>query len=225
MRPAIRLAALMQQKVIYVFTHDSIGLGEDGPTHQPIEHLSALRCIPGLIVLRPGDANEVAEAWRVALKHRGGPVALILSRQKLPFIDRAVFAAAAGVGRGAYVLADADAGAPAAVVIGTGSELHLAVDARDKLAAQGIRVRVVSMPSHEVFAAQDAEYRASVLPAGVPRVAVEAAHPMSWDRWVGETGTMLGLERFGASAPYARLFAELGITTERVVNAVRALVR
>jgi transketolase len=223
MRPAIRLAALMKQHVIYVFTHDSIGLGEDGPTHQPVEHLTALRCIPGLVVLRPGDANEVSEAWRVALKHRGGPVALVLSRQKLQFIDRTRFGSASGTARGAYVLADASDGPARVVLIATGSELQLAVAAKDALAAAGIASRVVSMPSQELFAAQDSAYRESVLPAGIPRVAIEAAHPMSWHRWVGERGAVVGLERFGASAPWARIYAELGLTAERVTEVARAL--
>ena len=224
MRPAIRLAALMKQHVIYVFTHDSIGLGEDGPTHQPVEHLTALRCIPGLVVLRPGDANEVSEAWRVALKHRAGPVALVLSRQRLQYIDRTRFGSAVGTARGAYVLADASSGPARVVLIATGSELQLAIASRDALAAAGIAARVVSMPSQEIFAAQDPAYRESVLPPGIPRVAIEAAHPMSWQRWIGERGAVVGIERFGASAPYARVYAELGLTAERVTDVARALV-
>jgi transketolase len=224
MRPAIRLAALMRQHVIYVFTHDSIGLGEDGPTHQPIEQLSALRAIPGLTVLRPGDASEVVEAWRVALTHRNGPVALILTRQKLPLIDRTLYSAASGVASGAYVLADAVGGAPQVVLIGTGSEVQLAISARDTLATAGIRARVVSMPSHELFAAQQQRYRDDVLPPGVPRVAIEAAHPMSWYRWVGDRGAIIGLDHFGASAPAERLFKEFGITAERVVEEARKIV-
>jgi len=223
MRPAIRLAALMRQQVVYVFTHDSIGLGEDGPTHQPVEHLTSLRCIPGLTVIRPGDAGEVAEAWRAALKHRDGPTALVLTRQKLPFLDRTVFAGAEGLAKGAYVIADADGGPPQVVIIATGSELHLATGARELLAAKGIRARVVSMPSQEIFAAQDSDYRENVLPHGIPRVAVEAGHPMSWHRWVGEAGTIIGIDHFGASAPAERLFAEFGLTTERVAEAARAL--
>jgi transketolase len=218
MRPAIRLAALMKQHVVYVFTHDSIGLGEDGPTHQPIEQLSALRAIPGLLVLRPADAGEVVEAWRVALRHRGGPVALALTRQKLPFIDREVFAPAAGLAQGAYVLADARDGSPDVVLIATGSEIALALASRDQLATQGILARVVSMPSMELFAGQDESYRRSVLPEGVPRLAIEAAHPMSWYRWVGETGGIIGLDHFGASAPAERLFAEFGFTIDRVTS-------
>jgi transketolase len=219
MRPSIRLAALMRQRVVYVFTHDSIGLGEDGPTHQPVEHLSALRAIPGLIVLRPADANEVTEAWRFALKHRDGPVALALTRQKLPLIDRALFGSAAGVAQGAYVVADAVSGPPQVVLIGSGSELQLALGARESLAAHHVRARVVSMPSHELFAAQDQRYRDEVLLPGVPRVAVEAAHSMSWHRWVGERGAIVGLDHFGASAPAPELFRQFGLTVRHVVDA------
>jgi transketolase len=218
MKPAVRLASFMHRHLIYVFTHDSIGLGEDGPTHQPIEHLAMLRSIPGMTVVRPADATETAEAWRLALKHTRGPVALVLTRQKLGFIDRETFAKA-DVSRGAYVLADADGGAPDVVLMSSGSEVALIVEARTKLAAQGIRARVVSVPSMELFAAQDDAYRASVLPAGVPRVAIEAAHPMPWYRWVGDAGTVLGLDRFGASAPYARLYEELGLTVDKLVEA------
>ncbi len=221
MRPALRLAALMGQHVIHVFTHDSIGLGEDGPTHQPIEHLSALRCIPNLLVIRPGDAQEVAEAWRTAVAHRSGPVALILTRQKLPLIDRTRYAAASGAQRGAYVLADVDA--PQVVLLATGSEVAVALGAQTTLAARGIAARVVSVPSMELFAQQDAAYRASVLPAGIPRVAVEAAHPQSWYRWVGESGAVIGLDHFGASAPAPRLFAEFGFTPEHVADRAAAL--
>ena len=225
MRPAIRLAALMKQHVIYVFTHDSIGLGEDGPTHQPIEQLSTLRAIPGLTVLRPADANEVSEAWRVALTHRHGPVALILTRQKLPLIDRTLYGSAKGVATGAYVVADSISGPPHVVLIGTGSEVQLAISARETLAAGGIRARVVSMPSHEMFAAQDKRYRDSVLPPDVPRIAIEAAHPMSWYRWTGDNGAIIGLDHFGASAPAERLFKEFGITSDAIVQEVKRLVK
>jgi transketolase len=224
MRPAIRLAALMRQQVIYVFTHDSIGLGEDGPTHQPIEQLSALRAIPGLTVLRPADASEVSEAWRVAVTHKSGPVALILTRQKLPFIDRSLYASAGGVASGAYILADATGGAAQVVLIGTGSEVQLALKARETLAADGIRARVVSMPSQEIFAAQDSRYRDEVLIPGVPRVAIEAAHPMSWYRWVGQDGAIVGLDHFGASAPAERLFEEFGITADAVVREAKRVI-
>jgi transketolase len=221
MRPAIRLAALMRQQCIYVFTHDSIGLGEDGPTHQPVEQLASLRCIPNLLVLRPADANETAEAWRVALKHRTGPVALVLTRQKLPLIDRGTHAPASGVAKGAYVLKDAPEGQkPRAVIIATGSEVELALKAQAELLKQDVPTRVVSMPSMELFAAQDAAYRASVLPSGVRRVAVEAAHPQSWHRWVGPDGAIIGIEQFGASAPYQRIYEEYGITAARIVAEV-----
>ncbi len=223
MRPAIRLAALMKQRVIYVFTHDSIGLGEDGPTHQPVEHLTSLRCIPGLTVLRPADAAEVAESWKVAINHRSGPVALVLSRQSLPWLEIAD-RAQIGVARGAYVLQQTEGGAPQVVLMSTGSEVGVAINAAAMLAAQGVRVRVVSAPSLELFAAQDAAYRTSVLPSGVPRVAVEAAHSMSWHRWVGDAGAIIGIDTFGASAPAPTLFKEFGITAEKVVEAARTLV-
>ena len=222
MRPAIRLAALMKQRVIYVFTHDSIGLGEDGPTHQPIEHLTSLRCIPNLLVLRPADANEVAEAWRIALMHRDGPSAIILTRQKLSCVDRTTHAPAIDATKGAYVLKDAPAGStPAAVILASGSEVEIALQAQTELAAGGIATRVVSMCSMELFAAQDAAYQAAVLPSGIRRVAIEAAHPMSWYRWVGDTGTIIGISTFGASAPAPTLYREYGITAEAVVRAVR----
>ena len=225
MRPAIRLAALMRQQVIHVFTHDSIGLGEDGPTHQPVEHLSSLRAIPNVLVLRPADANETVEAWRIALKHRTGPVALVLTRQKLSLIDRASHGAADGLAKGAYVLKDPEGGAaPRAVIIASGSEVEIALKAQATLEAGGTPVRVVSMPSMEIFAAQPAEYRDSVLPHGIPRVAVEAAHPMSWYRWVGLDGAIVGIETFGASAPYQKLYEEYGITAVMVVETVKGLV-
>jgi transketolase len=220
MRPAIRLAALMKQQVIYVFTHDSIGLGEDGPTHQPIETLASLRCIPGLTVLRPADAAEVADAWKIALQHRGGPVALVLSRQKLPWLDIAD-RARSGVSRGAYVLHQTEHGPAQVVLIATGSEVSVALNAAAMLENDGTRVRVVSAPSLELFAAQDAGYRAGVLPPGVPRVAVEAAHSQSWHRWVGDTGAIVSIDTFGASAPAPRLFAEYGITADAVATAAR----
>lgn len=223
MRPAIRLAALMRQQVIYVFTHDSIGLGEDGPTHQPVEHLSSLRCIPNLLVLRPADAAETAEAWRAALKHRTGPSALVLTRQKLALVDRSTHAAASGVAQGAYVLKDAPEGhAPTTVIIATGSEVEIALKAQSELAAKGVATRVVSMPSMELFAQQPKEYQTRVLPEGIRRVAIEAAHPMSWHRWVGADGVIIGIDGFGASAPAPKLYQEYGITAEAVVAAVTA---
>jgi transketolase len=223
MRPAIRLAAIMEQHVIYVFTHDSIGLGEDGPTHQPIEQLSTLRAIPGLVVLRPADASETAEAWRAAVKRKHGPVALVLTRQKLAFIDREKYASAEGLARGAYVMA-ADAN-PEVVLVSSGSEVGLILKAREKLAADGIRSSVVSMPSHEMFGDQDAAYRDSVLLPGVPRVIIEAAHPMSWQRWAGPNDVILGIDRFGASAPYETLYEKLGLTVDRIVSSALSLAR
>ncbi len=224
-RPSIRLAALMGLPVIYVFTHDSIGLGEDGPTHQPIEHLAALRAIPNITVVRPADAPETAEAWRVALENAAGPTLLVLTRQKTALLDRAVFAPAAGVRRGGYVLAEAAGGTPRVVLIGTGSEVGICVAAKALLEAGGIATRVVSMPSVELFARQDAGYRESVLPPAVAaRVAVEAAQTFGWHRWVGDRGAVVGIEHFGASAPYDRIYREFGITAEAVAARARALV-
>lgn len=222
MRPAVRLAAIMNRHVIYVYTHDSIGLGEDGPTHQPIEQLSTLRAIPDFTLIRPADASETAEAWKTALK-RKGPVALVLTRQKLGFIDRTKYAPAAGVARGAYVLSDSEGGVPEIVLLSSGSEVALILEAQQKLQAQGIRARVVSMPSHEIFAEQDREYRDSVLPPGVRRVSIEASHPMSWQRWVGCDGVALGLHRFGASAPYKQIYEHLGLTVDKIVETARQL--
>jgi transketolase len=223
MRPPVRLACIMERHVIYVYTHDSIGLGEDGPTHQPIEQLSALRAIPHMTLIRPADASETAEAWRAALKHKG-PVALVLTRQKLPFIDRSKYASASGLARGAYVLADTAGGAPQVVMMSSGSEVSLILEAQKKLEADGIRTRAVSMPSHELFARQDQAYRDSVLPKGVKRIAIEAAHPMSWYRWVGDDGVIIGLERFGASAPAPTIYEHFGITAERMVETAKKLV-
>jgi transketolase len=222
MRPAVRLAAVMHRHVIYVYTHDSIGLGEDGPTHQPIEQLSTLRTIPGLTVIRPADASETAEAWRAALKQKG-LVALVLTRQKLGFIDRSKYAAATGVAKGAYVLADAKGGDAEVILISSGSEVALVVEAQQKLEAEGIRARAVSMPSHELFRAQDAAYRDSVLPPGVKRVSIEAGHPMSWHHWVGSDGIALGIDRFGASAPYKEIYEQLGITVAKIVESAKSL--
>jgi transketolase len=224
MRPSQRLAALMHQRVIYVFTHDSIGLGEDGPTHQPIEQLSALRAIPNFTMIRPADANETAEAWRFALKHKTGPVALALTRQKLGFIDREKYASASGLAKGAYVLADAPGGAPEVVLMSSGSEVALVLAAQTKLAEAGVRARAVSMPSHEIFAAQPLAYQEEVLPPGSKRVAIEAAHPMSWYRWVGSDGIVIGIDHFGASAPYADIYKGLGLTVDKLVEAARGLV-
>ncbi|HKN59170.1 MAG TPA: transketolase [Gemmatimonadaceae bacterium] len=223
MRPPVRLACIMDRHVIYVYTHDSIGLGEDGPTHQPIEQLSALRAIPEMTLIRPADASETAEAWRVALKHKKGPVALVLTRQKLSFIDRSKYAAASGLLRGAYVLADVPGGSPEVVLMSSGSEVALVLDAQKKLEADGIRARAVSMPSHEIFARQDQAYRDSVLPKGIKRIAMEAAHPMSWYKWVGDDGVILGLQRFGASAPAATIYEHLSITVDQMVKTAKSL--
>jgi transketolase len=224
MRPPIRLAALSHLHVIYVYTHDSIGLGEDGPTHQPIEQLAALRVIPNMTVIRPGDPTEVAEAWRAAVRHQHGPVAIVLTRQKVAVVDREKYAPAAGLHRGGYVLADAKGGAPQVVLMGSGSELELVLGAYDKLTAEGIAARAVSMPCLEFFAKQPQEYRDSVLPPKVTaRVAVEAAAPASWYRWVGDRGTVVGIERFGASAPYQRIYQEFGLTVDNVVRQAKAL--
>jgi transketolase len=224
MRPPIRLAALMEQPVIYVFTHDSVGLGEDGPTHQPVEQLPSLRAIPGLVDLRPCDANETVEAWRFAMEYRGGPVFMALSRQALPILDRDRFGAAENVRRGAYILADASSGNPEAIIIASGSEVAVALEAREQLEGQGIATRVVSMPSWVLFERQPAEYREEVLPRLVrARVSVEAAGPMSWHRWVGSDGQIIGITHFGESAPAKRIFEELGFTADNVVNKVRCV--
>lgn len=222
MRPAIRLAAIMELPVIFVFTHDSIGLGEDGPTHQPIEHLTSLRAIPNLIVFRPGDAAETIEAWRAALGRSNGPTAIVLTRQTIPVIDRNRHAAAIGAARGAYVLADTKN--PEVILIGTGSEVQLALAAQELLAAQNIRARVVSMPCWELFDAQPSEYRELVLPLEVrARVAVEAGATLAWRRYVGLDGEVVGLDRFGASAPYKMIYNHLGLTVEAVTEAARRL--
>ena len=221
MRAAVRLAAIMQTPVTYVWTHDSIGLGEDGPTHQPVEHLAALRAIPGLSIVRPADANETSAAWREILARRG-PVGLVLTRQNLPIVDRTVLAGADGVGRGGYILAEADGGAPQVIVIGTGSEVQLALAARDELQTAGIATRVVSMPCMEWFEEQDLGYRTQVLPPQVrARVSVEAAVAQPWYRYVGDAGRCVSLEHFGASAAAETLFEQFGITSGAVVAAAR----
>ncbi len=223
MRPAIRLSAIMELPTIWIFTHDSIGVGEDGPTHQPVEQLISLRAVPGLITIRPGDANEVAEAWRALLQMEKQPVCLILSRQPLPTLDRERYAPAAGVARGAYVLADPPEGqAPEVILIGTGSEISLCVQAYEELTAKGERVRVVSMPSCELFERQDAAYREQVLPPQVTaRVAVEQATTIGWERYVGLTGAKVGMHSFGASAPLKELLGKFGFTPDKVAEAAR----
>jgi transketolase len=225
MRPSIRLAALMEIPSIFVFTHDSIGLGEDGPTHQPIEQLASLRAMPNLIVLRPGDANEVLEAWKIIAQLKHSPAALVLTRQNLPTLDRTKYAPASGVAKGAYVLADAPGGKPDVILMATGSELSLCVEAYEKLKAEDVRARVVSMPSWEIFEQQDAAYRASVLPPDVTaRVSVEMAATLGWDRYVGPKGRMIGMYRFGASAPLNDLLRFFGFTVDKVVAEARAAV-
>jgi transketolase len=225
-RPAIRLGALMQIQVIHIFTHDSIGVGEDGPTHQPVEHLVSLRAIAHMIVLRPADANEVAEARRVIMKLSHRPVALILSRQNLPTLDRNRYAPAAGVARGAYVLADSGGGLPEIILIGTGSEVSLCIETYEQLVAEGIRVRVVSMPSWELFDQQDRDYRDKVLPPEVTaRISVKQASTLGWAKYVGFQGISIGMETFGASAPLKALQNKFGFTVEHLLQQARQLIR
>ena len=221
-RPSIRLSALMELPTLFVFTHDAMGDGEDGPTHQPVEQLVSLRAIPGLVTLRPADANEVVEAYRFAVQLQHRPVALVLSRQALPTLDRSRYAAASGVSRGAYVLADAAAGTPEVILLASGSEVSLAVEAHEKLTAEGIRSRVVSMPSWELFEEQPPEYREAVLPRAVTaRVAIEQGSTLGWDRYVGTTGRVIGMRTFGASAPLKALQQKFGFRPDQVVAAVR----
>jgi len=221
-RPAMRLSALMELPVIYIFTHDSVGVGEDGPTHQPVEHVAALRAIPGMITIRPADANEVVEAWRIIMSLRHQPVALILSRQPLPTLDRTRYASAAGVARGAYVLADAPDGQPELVLLASGSEVSLCVEAYGELTREGIKTRVVSLPSWELFERQPVEYRESVLPPAVAaRVAIEQASTLGWERYVGPTGHIIGMTTFGASAPLKELQRKFGFTPEKLIEAAK----
>jgi transketolase len=223
MRPSMRLAAVMEIPTIYVLTHDSIGLGEDGPTHQPVEQLASLRAMPGMVVLRPGDANEVAEAWKVTLQIKHEPVSMVLTRQALPTLDRNKYAAAAGLAKGGYILAESQ-GKPDLILIGTGSELSLCVAAYEKLTAEGARVRVVSLPSWELFEKQTQAYRNSILPPDVrARVSVEAGSVFGWERYVGLDGAILGMTTFGASAPAKDLFRKYGFTVEHVLEAARGV--
>jgi transketolase len=222
MKPSMRLAALMETPSIFIFTHDSIGLGEDGPTHQPIEQLAGLRAMPNMIVMRPCDANEVVEAYKVAILQRHTPTTVVLTRQTLPTYDRTKFAPASGVAKGAYVLIDAEGGKPDVILMGTGSEVHLCVEAYEKLKAEGIKARVVSMPSWELFEKQDAGYKESVLPATVTaRVSVEMAATFGWERYVGPKGKMIGMHSFGASAPLKDVLKKFGFLTENVVAAAK----
>ncbi|PWT98740.1 MAG: transketolase [Candidatus Melainabacteria bacterium] len=223
LKPALRLSAIMEVPVIYVFTHDSIGVGEDGPTHQPIEHLASLRSIPGLITIRPGDANEVREAWKVIAQLKHQPACLILSRQALPTIDRSIYADASGVAKGAYVLAEASDGKPQVVLIGTGSEVLLCLEAHEQLKNEKIRSRVVSMPSWELFEQQPVEYRHKVLPPDLlARVSVEQASTFGWERYVGCSGTAIGMTTFGASAPLKELLKKFGFTTQHIISAAKS---
>ena len=223
MKPSVRLAALMEIPSIFIYTHDSIGLGEDGPTHQPIEQLAQLRAMPELMVFRPGDANEVVEAWKVIMQLERNPAVLVLTRQPVPTLDRNKYAAASGVAKGAYVLADASGASPEVILMGTGSELSLCVSAYEQLTSEGVKTRVVSMPCWALFEQQSDDYKKQVLPPSVrARVSVEAAATLGWDRYVGPTGKMIGMHRFGASAPIKDLLKKFGFTTEKVVEAARA---
>jgi transketolase len=226
MRPAIRLSALSSYPSIWVFTHDSIGLGEDGPTHQPIEHLAALRAIPNLVTIRPADANETAEAWKMAVSRRNGPTALALTRQNVPTLDRELYTPASELQRGAYILADFGESAPELILMASGSEVSLILDAGARLAAEGVNLRLVSFPSWELFDAQTQSYRDHILlPAVKARLAVEAGVAQGWERWVGDQGKVISIERFGASAPYKTLYAQFGLTVENVMQQAHALIK
>ncbi|HWR69620.1 MAG TPA: transketolase C-terminal domain-containing protein, partial [Dehalococcoidia bacterium] len=226
LRPSIRLAALMGLQVTYVFTHDSVAVGEDGATHQPVEQVASLRAIPGLIVIRPCDANETAVAWRVAVESRDRPVALILTRQNVPTLDRGHFAPAEGLRRGAYVLSDAPNAKPQLILIASGSEVGLIIAAQQKLLEQKVPVRLVSMPSWELFEAQSPEYRESVLPKSVrARLAVEAGVTLGWHKYVGDQGDVIGIDRFGASAPGPVVMREYGLSADNVYQRAMALIK
>jgi transketolase len=226
MRGALRLSALSKVGSIWVFTHDSIGVGEDGPTHQPVEHVTSLRLIPNLVTLRPGDANETAQAWKIAIERRSVPTALVLSRQSTPTLDRSKFASADNVRKGAYVLADLGKKEPEIILIASGTELGIIVPAGEQLEADGIGVRLVSMPSWELFLAEGKGYIDEVLPPSIkPRIAVEAGVTFGWERWVGNQGIILGVDRFGASAPAARIYKEYGLTVENVVDHAKRLLK
>jgi transketolase len=224
MRPAIRLAALMKLRVIYVFTHDSVALGEDGPTHQPVEHIAALRSIPGLTVIRPGDANEAAEAWKVAVEHKEGPVALLMTRQAVPVIDRTRFSPAEGLKHGAYVLADSPSGRPEVLILASGSEIQPALAAYQKLTEERISARLVSMPSWELFENQPEEYKNRVIPReSLIRVSMEAGVTQGWHKHIGSGGEAVGIDHFGASAPAKVLLEKFGFTPENIVRRAKDL--
>ncbi len=224
LKPSLRLSALMELPVIYVFTHDSVGLGEDGPTHQPIEQLATLRATPHSLTIRPGDGNESAEAWKVAVEHMTGPVSLILSRQKCPSFDRTVYAPASGLAKGAYIMKEADGGNPEVILIATGSELQIAAKAQTLLAEKGVKARLVSMPCWELFDAQLPEYRNSVLPANVKKISIEAASSVGWHKYVGSDGDVIAVDHFGASAPAERIYQEFGLTAEDMAKRALALI-
>jgi len=225
MRPAIRLSALSHYPSIWVYTHDSIGLGEDGPTHQPVEQLASLRAMPNLVVIRPADANEVTEAWKVAISRRNGPTVLILTRQALPVLDRAIYAPANGLQKGAYVLADLGDAHPELILMASGSEVSLITAAGERMAGEGVNVRLVSFPSWELFAEQDESYRLQVLPSGIKnRLSVEAGVAQGWERWLGELGESISVERYGASAPYKTIFEHYGLTVDNVIQRAYQLI-
>jgi transketolase len=225
LRPALRIGALSGAASIFIFSNDSIGVGEDGPTHQPIEQLVSLRAMPGITLLRPCDSNEVVEAWKFALRNRQGPTCIALTRQPVPVLDRSLYASAAGLQRGGYILSEAQGGDPQALIIATGSEVQIAVQAQQLLAEQGVQARVVSLPGWSVFARQPADYRAAVLPSHIKaRLAVEAGSSIGWERWVGETGKVIALDGFGVSGPWKEVYAAFGITAEAVAAAVMDMV-
>ena len=224
MRPAVRLSALSHYPSIWIYTHDSVGLGEDGPTHQPVEHLAALRAIPNLIVIRPADANEVTEAWKVAISRRSGPTTLILTRQAIPVLDRSIYAPADGLHRGAYVLADMGDSEPDLILMASGSEVYLIIEAGVRLVSEGVNVRLISFPSWELFEAQDETYRNLVLPPAIKsRLSVEAGISQGWERWVGDSGESISIERFGASSPYKVIFENFGFTVGNIINRARQI--
>jgi transketolase len=226
MRPAIRLSAQSHYPSIWVFTHDSIGLGEDGPTHQPVEQLASLRAIPGLTVIRPADANEVREAWKVAIENRHGPTLLAFSRQALPTLDRTIYSPANGLAKGAYVLADLGGGKPQIILMASGSEVSLIVEAGNKLVAEGIKVRLVSFPSWELYKQQDEAYQENVLPPAIKaRLVIEAGVSQGWEKWAGASGEIIGIDKFGASAPYKTIYEKYGLTVDNIIAQAKAMLK